>query len=81
LYFAGKYSSAFGGGSQYAYYHDEDENSFQLVDTTKVQKPVYQRGRRVFQQNKQRRERERRQQQQAQANLQVLSKTQKSRER
>ena len=47
----GKYSSAFGGGaSQYAYFHEEDENSFQLVDTTKIQKPQYQRGRRVFQQ-------------------------------
>ncbi|CAG2198401.1 EIF3D [Mytilus edulis] len=79
--YLGKYSSAFGGlGSQYAYYHEEDENSFQLVDTAKVQKPVYQRGRRVYQQNKQRKERERRQQQ-AQASMQVLSKTQKSRER
>eukprot|EP00105_Crassostrea_gigas_P036879 XP_019921027.1 PREDICTED: eukaryotic translation initiation factor 3 subunit D [Crassostrea gigas] len=77
----GKYSSAFGGGaSQYAYFHEEDENSFQLVDTSKIQKPQYQRGRRVFQQNKQRRERERRQQQN-QANMQVLSKMQKSRER
>lgn len=51
FYCTGKYSSAFGGlGSQYAYYHEEDENSFQLVDTAKVQKPVYQRGRRVYQQ-------------------------------
>ncbi|XP_053392619.1 eukaryotic translation initiation factor 3 subunit D-like isoform X1 [Mercenaria mercenaria] len=78
----GKYNSAFGGGgSQYAYYHEEDESSFQLVDTQKVQKPVYQRGRRMFQQNKQRRERERKQQQQQANNMQVLSKTQKSRER
>ncbi|XP_071106737.1 eukaryotic translation initiation factor 3 subunit D-like [Haliotis cracherodii] len=78
--YLGKYSSAFGGGSQYAYYHDEDESSYQLVDTARVQRPMYQRGRRLFQQNKQRRERERRQQQN-QANLQVLSKTQKNRER
>lgn len=78
----GKYNSAFGGGgSQYAYYHEEDESSFQLVDTQKVQKPVYQRNRRMFQQNKQRRERERKQQQQQANNMQVLSKTQKSRER
>ncbi|KAL4240694.1 Eukaryotic translation initiation factor 3 subunit D [Mactra antiquata] len=78
----GKYASAFGGGgSQYAYYHEEDESSFQLVDTQKVQKPVYQRNRRMFQQNKQRRERERKQQQQQANNMQVLSKTQKSRER
>ncbi|CAH1795586.1 unnamed protein product [Owenia fusiformis] len=74
-----KYASQFGaGGGQYAYYHDEDESTFQLVDTSKVQKPIYQRTRR-FNQNKLRRDRERRQQQQA--NMQVLSKTQKSRER
>ncbi|KAK7113603.1 eukaryotic translation initiation factor 3 subunit D-like isoform X1 [Littorina saxatilis] len=77
--YLGKYSSAF-GGSQYAYYHEEDESSFQLVDTARVQRPVYQRGRRMFQQSKQRRERERRQQQAA-ANMQVLTKTQKNRER
>lgn len=40
-----KYASAFGSGSQYAYYHDEDESTFHLVDTTRVQKPPYQRGR------------------------------------
>ncbi|KAL3876087.1 hypothetical protein ACJMK2_033968 [Sinanodonta woodiana] len=79
--YLGKYSSAFGGGSQYAYFHEEDESSFQLVDTQRIQKPIYQRGRRMFQQNKQRRERERRQQQQQAANMQVLSKTQKIRER
>ncbi|KAL8593246.1 hypothetical protein ACOMHN_009900 [Nucella lapillus] len=77
--YLGKYNSTF-GGSQYAYYHEEDESSFQLVDTARVQRPLYQRGRRMFQQTKQRRERERRQQQ-AQANMQVLTKTQKNRER
>ncbi|XP_052238359.1 eukaryotic translation initiation factor 3 subunit D-like [Dreissena polymorpha] len=78
----GKYQSAFGGGaSQYAYYHEEDESSFQLVDTQKIQKPAYTRGRRMFQQNKQRRERERKQQLAQANNMQVLSKTQKSRER
>lgn len=40
-----KYTSQFGSGSQYAYYHDEDETTFHLVDTTRVQKPPYQRGR------------------------------------
>ncbi|CAD7084357.1 unnamed protein product [Hermetia illucens] len=40
-----KYASAFGTGSTYAYYHDEDETTFHLVDTTRVQKPPYQRGR------------------------------------
>lgn len=29
----------------YAYEHDEDETTFHLVDTTRVQKPPYQRGR------------------------------------
>lgn len=43
--YANKYASAFGSGSQYAYYHDEDETTFHLVDTTRVQKPPYQRGR------------------------------------
>ncbi|XP_044731758.1 eukaryotic translation initiation factor 3 subunit D [Chrysoperla carnea] len=43
--YANKYASAFGAGSQYAYYHDEDESTFHLVDTTRVQKPPYQRGR------------------------------------
>ncbi|XP_008554541.1 eukaryotic translation initiation factor 3 subunit D [Microplitis demolitor] len=43
--FTNKYASQFGSGSQYAYYHDEDESTFHLVDTTRVQKPPYQRGR------------------------------------
>ncbi|CAD6221275.1 GSCOCG00005123001-RA-CDS [Cotesia congregata] len=43
--FTNKYQSQFGSGSQYAYYHDEDESTFHLVDTTRVQKPPYQRGR------------------------------------
>nr|XP_008198322.1 PREDICTED: eukaryotic translation initiation factor 3 subunit D [Tribolium castaneum] len=41
--YANKYASQFGSGSQYAYYHDEDESTFHLVDTTRVQKPPYQR--------------------------------------
>lgn len=74
-----KYNSQFAGlANQYAYFHEEDESTFQLVDTSKVQKPIYQRGRMKFNQTKLRRERERRMQQQA--NMQVLSKTQKSRE-
>ena len=41
-----KYNSQFGQGStQYAYYHEEDENSFQLVDTSKSLRPMYGRGR------------------------------------
>jgi len=40
-----KYQSQFQGGQQYSYYHDEDESSFQLVDTARVTKPIYGRGR------------------------------------
>ncbi|XP_055551515.1 eukaryotic translation initiation factor 3 subunit D [Wyeomyia smithii] len=40
-----KYTSQFGGGSQYAYYHEEDETTFHLVDSARVQKPPHQRGR------------------------------------
>jgi len=40
----GKYIGG-AGGSQYAYLHDEEENSFQLVDTTRTPRPMYARGR------------------------------------
>eukprot|EP00096_Caligus_rogercresseyi_P010582 TRINITY_DN390_c0_g1_i1.p1 TRINITY_DN390_c0_g1~~TRINITY_DN390_c0_g1_i1.p1 ORF type:complete len:573 (-),score=218.77 TRINITY_DN390_c0_g1_i1:166-1884(-) len=41
-----KYNSQFGaGGTTYAYYHEEDENSFQLVDTSRMTRPLYGRGR------------------------------------
>ncbi len=41
-----KYQSQFGaGGTQYAYYHEEDESSFQLVDTSRALRPMYGRGR------------------------------------
>ncbi len=51
LYFADKYNSQFGSVvNQYAYYHDEDESTFQLVDTARIQKPIYQRGRMKFNQ-------------------------------
>lgn len=43
--YSNKYSSQFGAGSQYAYFHDEDETTFQLVDSAKIQKPPHQRGR------------------------------------
>ena len=46
-----KYSSQFGGGiNPYAYYHEEDESSFQLVDSSRVQKPVYQKNRNRYNQ-------------------------------
>jgi len=44
--YVAKYQSQYGaGGTQYAYYHEEDETSFQLVDTAKAVKPMYGRGR------------------------------------
>jgi translation initiation factor 3 subunit D len=45
--YTNKYTSQFGGAgsSQYAYYHEEDETTFHLVDTARIQKPPHQRGR------------------------------------
>lgn len=44
-----KYQSQFGTGSQmFSYYHEEDESSFQLVDTSRPQRPIYQRNRNKF---------------------------------
>lgn len=44
-----KYQSQFGTGSQmFSYYHEEDESSFQLVDTSRPQRPLYQRNRNRF---------------------------------
>ena len=44
--YVAKYQSQYGaGGTQYAYYHEEDETSFQLVDTAKTTRPMYGRGR------------------------------------
>jgi translation initiation factor 3 subunit D len=41
-----KYNSAIGaGGTQYSYYYEEDESSFQLVDTSKSFRPMFGRGR------------------------------------
>ncbi|CAO1421918.1 unnamed protein product [Diamesa serratosioi] len=43
--YSNKYQSQFGSGSQYAYFHDEDETTFHLVDNARIQKPPHQRGR------------------------------------
>lgn len=44
-----KYQSQFGTGNQmFSYYHEEDESSFQLVDTSRPQRPLYQRNRNRF---------------------------------
>ncbi|XP_054275040.1 eukaryotic translation initiation factor 3 subunit D-like [Macrosteles quadrilineatus] len=47
--YTNKYMSQHGSSNQYSYYHEEDESTFHLVDTTRIQKPPYQRGR--FRQN------------------------------
>ncbi|XP_022651713.1 eukaryotic translation initiation factor 3 subunit D-like isoform X2 [Varroa destructor] len=43
---AKRFNSAYSGpqNMQYAYYHEEDDASFQLVHTTKTPKPLHQRG-------------------------------------
>jgi len=46
---ANKYQSTFGSMQQYAYYHEEDESTFQQVIKSNVPKPMYQRMR--FQRN------------------------------
>ena len=51
LYSSDKYVNVYGlGGQTYTYHHDEDESTFQLVDTAKIQKPLYQKGRPRFNQ-------------------------------
>ncbi|OQR79284.1 eukaryotic translation initiation factor 3 subunit D isoform 2 [Tropilaelaps mercedesae] len=76
-----KYSSQFGGqGSQYAYYHDEDDSSFQLVDTSKAHKPLHQRGR-FSKMNQRLNQRQRQQHKQQLQQMQVLSRAGKGRER
>lgn len=43
--YASKYTSTFGSQQQYAYYHEDDENTFKQVFKANVPKPPYQRGR------------------------------------
>lgn len=56
-----KYQSQFAAGNQYAYYHEGDESSFQLVDTSKPQKTPYQKNRQRFNNARLKREREKQQ--------------------
>jgi len=64
--FWNKYQSQFGAGSQqYAYYHEGDDDSFQLVDTSKPQKTAYQRNRQRFNNARLKREREKQQRKEA----------------
>uniref|UniRef100_A0A8C5HUN2 Eukaryotic translation initiation factor 3 subunit D n=1 Tax=Gouania willdenowi TaxID=441366 RepID=A0A8C5HUN2_GOUWI len=77
--YTNKYSSQFGGGSHYAYFHEEDETSFQLVDTAKTQKTAYQRNRMRFAQRNLRRDKDRRNL--TQFNMQTLPKSAKQKER
>lgn len=60
-----KYHSQFAAGNQYAYYHEGDESSFQLVDTSKPQKTAYQRNRQRFNNARLKREREKQQRKEA----------------
>ncbi|XP_066914272.1 eukaryotic translation initiation factor 3 subunit D-like [Clytia hemisphaerica] len=60
-----KYHSQFAAGNQYAYYHEGDESSFQLVDTSKPQKTAYQKNRQRFNNNRMKREREKQQRKEA----------------
>lgn len=79
-----KYNSTFSGSAtQYAYYHEEDENSFQLVDTSRALRPMYGRGR-FFRGRGNFRGQQRwnaNNNLKNAANLQVLSKAQKNKER
>ena len=58
---------------QYAYYHEEDESTFQHVYKTNVPKPLYQRGRYMRNQRNMKNQMKNKQQSQ----FQVLSKGQK----
>jgi len=60
-----KYQSQFAPGSQYAYYHEGEESSFRLVDTSKPQKTAYQRNRQRFNNARLKREREKQQRKEA----------------
>ena len=43
-----KYGSAYGSGGQsqmYTYFHEQDDSSFQLVDSSRPQRPLYNRPR------------------------------------
>ncbi|XP_065826633.1 eukaryotic translation initiation factor 3 subunit D-like isoform X2 [Oscarella lobularis] len=67
-----------GAGSMYSYIHDEDDVGYRLVDTSKVQRSVYQKQRqRITQQRMQRAPKEKREK----GLVQPLTKAQKSRDR
>ncbi|XP_065174819.1 eukaryotic translation initiation factor 3 subunit D-like [Sycon ciliatum] len=74
-----RYNSQFASGATlFQYIHEEDESSFQLVDTTRPQRPGYLRNRTRFQRNNNaRRDRERREERK----METLSKVQKGRDR
>lgn len=65
------------GNTQYSYYHEEDDSSFQLVDTSKAHRPMHQRNR-LFRINQKLNQRQRMQRQQQ---IQVMSRAGKGRER
>jgi len=79
--YTNKYSSQFGqGNSSYAYFHEEDESTFHLVDSSKQQKPLFQRQRK-FQQQQRNLRRQQQQKEKTNVNMQILTKSQKNRER
>lgn len=79
---ANKYGNVYGlGGQMYTYQHGEDESTFQLVDTAKLQRPLYQKGRPRFNQQKIRRDRERREERRMGGKQQMALRGQRDRER
>lgn len=42
ILFLDKYNNMYGlGGKEYIYHHTEDESTFQLVDTSRLQRPLH----------------------------------------
>lgn len=51
FFLADKYGNVYGmGGKEYIYHHAEDESSFQLVDTSRLQRPMHQKSRTKYNQ-------------------------------
>jgi len=80
--FQHKYNTQYGPSvNQYAYYHADDDNSFKLVDNSKVVKPAYQRNRFRFNQIRQRQALQRQNREASQSTNQPLTKLEKKKER
>jgi translation initiation factor 3 subunit D len=57
---ANKYGTAYGSGQMYTYYHEQDESSFHLVDSSRPQRTIHHKPRGRQMQSKIRRDREKR---------------------